>query len=143
MIARALAPRAGVFVALLACTGGCGSSASPLALQVRDRATGEPARRVLVIADVPNRNHPFSVASLLGQTRELSTRERTDDAGRVVLSFVPGRVVRLSVLEQGWGGGTVLIDPQTIEPGAWFAQEDPVAGDKLQPEFAIQPSTAR
>ncbi len=116
----------GVWTVLLASVllaQGCGPGVRSLSVEVRDAATKEPAAGVTVIADVPNRNHPFSIASLLGQTGEVSTRAVTDQRGRAELSAIQGRPVRISVLAPGWSVGCVECD----EDGAWTDSPEPAA----------------
>jgi hypothetical protein len=107
---------------------------------VRDAATHAPAQGVVVIADVPNKNHPLSVASLLGKTKETSSSATTDEEGRALLSFIPGRAVRLSVLAVGWERGSLLLedDPHASADGRWKAGTGVVTSGLHQPEYLIE-----
>lgn len=137
---RALAGAVSVLVAMM--LGACGVDTSAIVVRVRDARTHEPAANVLVFADVPNKNHPLSVATLLGKTKSVSATGRTDANGRVELVYAPGRVVRLSVMDPHWIGGAVLIDPETVELGKWFAIDQPMPSDRGTPEYAIESGTA-
>lgn len=79
-------------------------------MDVREAAGGAPVAGAFVAADVPSRNHPFSVASLLGQTASVSTRATTDDAGRATLEHVDDRPFRLTVIPPGGAPESALWD---------------------------------
>lgn len=80
---------------------GCSPTRSTLTVEVRDAATGEPAPGVTVLADVPSRNHPFSVASLLGQTGPVSSRGTTDAKGVATVDRIEDRPFRLTIVPEG------------------------------------------
>jgi len=132
----------GTGLALLAgLLGACSASRSTLLVEVRDAATGEPAAGASVVADVPSRNHPFSVASLLGQTGELATRSAADGRGRARVEYLAGRPVRLGVLEPGWDTGFVLLDPDApgfaAEGDGWISGQTPPIDGARRPEFRV------
>lgn len=119
---------------------GCGPTIAPLTIEVRDAATHEPAANITVVADVPSRYHPFSVATILGETSALAFKATTDAQGRAVVQYVPGRPVRLGVLQPGWDLGFVLIDPEAVDfvPTAWHSSRElPKAADH-QPEYRVE-----
>jgi hypothetical protein len=102
-------------LATLSC---CGPSTAPLGVEIRDAATRAPVAGATVIADVPSRNHPLSVATLLGQTGPKSSRAVTDADGRAGVAYVPDRPVRLTVVPAGGVPESLLWDA----PGdAWRA----------------------
>lgn len=119
--------------------GACSASRSELLVEVRDAATGEPAAGVGVVADVPSRNHPFSVASLLGGTTDIATQAMADAKGRARLEYVDGRPVRLGVLQPGWDPGLVLVDPDAtgFDAEAWRSAGVPPIGGARRPEFRV------
>lgn len=134
--------RIGAGVALgaaLLLLGACSASRSALLVEVRDASTGEPAAGVSIVADVPSRNHPFSVASLLGGTKDIATQAIADAAGRARLEYVAGRPVRLGVLEPGWDPGLVLVDPDAtgFDAEAWQSAGVPPIDGARRSEFRV------
>lgn len=111
-----------------------------LIVEVREAKSHQPASDVTVVADVPARDHPLSVASLLGQTGPLSSRASTDVRGVAMVRFVPGRPLRLGVLAPGWTTGLVIVEPDApgFDPSAWLIGEPPREGLRT-PEYRIKP----
>lgn len=118
----------------------CGPSMSPLTVEVRDAVTHEPAANITVVADVPSRYHPFSIATMLGETGPQAFKAQTDAQGRVVVQYVPGRPVRLGVLQPGWDLGFVLIDPEAVDfvPTAWHFSPELPKVSAHQPEYRVE-----
>lgn len=125
----------GAVVAVIGLLSGCAASTVDVGVSVRDAVTHEPATGVRVVALVPSNNHPFSIASLLGNTKELQSDGVTDAQGRAVVQRVPGRPLRLSVLSPGWLPGCVDVDPS----GAWTSAPDltSTSTSQRQPEFRV------
>ena len=113
--------RVGLIAWCVCAVGGCGPSVQGLRVEVRDAATKEPAAGVTVFADVPSRDHPFSIATLLKQTGPLSWRAKTDEHGVAELKYAEGRPVRVGVLSAGWAVGAVMVDRPE---GAWEISPD-------------------
>lgn len=131
----------GVWMTVLAgavLAGGCGPTVKPMRVEVRDAATKEPAAGVTVFADVPSKDHPFSIATLLKQTGPLSWRAKTGERGVAELNYAEGRPVRVGVLSAGWAVGVVMVEPESIEfvPGDWIISDDN-AGAERRPEFRL------
>ena len=101
----------------LAVMAGC---ASPLGVQVRDGRTHEPIGGATVVAAVPSRDHPQSVATLLGRTAPRTTRSTTDAQGRAILSYIEDRPLRLIVMAQG----LVPADRMFEADDGWFGGEE-------------------
>lgn len=112
--------------AVVAC--GCAHErTSYLMLTVTDAQTHKPLSGVKVQADTCSRNHPFSVASMLGQTGPVSSVAYSDDAGRARVEYLDGRPVRIgvlmhgypisvSLLEEPWRGATSVSDTAADSP---------------------------
>jgi hypothetical protein len=115
----------------------CAPAPRPLLVEVRDAHTKRPAAGVSVVAQTPSRDHPFSIASLLGQTGPHDARAQTDARGVARLEFMPGRPVRLGVLAPGWDAGFVLFDPDApgFDASAWHAPGTPPIPGRAGPEF--------
>lgn len=118
----------------------CGASTAPLTVEVRDAATHKPASGVTVVADVPSKFHPFSIASMLGQTGPDASHAKTGADGRATVQYIPGRPVRLGVLAPGWDEGFLLIDPEAIDfvPNAWHSAQDLPKVQPHQPEYRVE-----
>lgn len=118
----------GVLVAPLA---SCASEETcALRVQVRRGAEHQPVYPAVIFAETPSRDHPFSIASLLGQTGAKSTTELPDESGEAVITIPRDRPLRLGVMTHDWGPGFVFLDPHpglsgqtldwtplTLEPG--------------------------
>lgn len=119
----------------------CGPSTGPLTVQVRDAATLEPAAGVNVVGQTPSRDHPFSIATMLGQTGPNSSSAVTDAQGRATITYIPGRPVRLGLLGEGWDPSIVLIDPSdpAFDAAAWQSCGAPVRRPVRLGEFKVIP----
>jgi hypothetical protein len=114
---------------------GCGPVVRDLRVEVRDAATKQPAAGVNVFADVPSNDHPFSIATLLGQTGPLNWRAMTDELGVAKLRYAQGRPVRVGVLSAGWAVGVVMLERVDDSGGAWVVPADEQAAGTRVPEF--------
>lgn len=92
--------------ALLACGGlwGCSGSGptTSLRIQVQDAASGQPLAGVVVIGETCSRDHPFSVASLVGQTGPRDARAWTGADGRASLTVPTDWPVRVTAVAPGY-----------------------------------------
>lgn len=105
----------GLFLAGLS---GCASDKpATLAVRIRDHATQLAAPNTLVIAETPSRNHPFSIASLLGQTKDESSRATTDTEGKAQVTCLINRPLRITLIAEGRDAGFIFIDPHAATTG--------------------------
>jgi hypothetical protein len=86
---------AAIALGLPACSS---PSMQPLMVTVTDAATHSPVHAAEVIADVPSKDHPFSVNSIFGLTGPLSNSAFTDERGIATVNYATGRPVRITVL---------------------------------------------
>ncbi len=121
---------AALAAALTGCTAESGILRSPggpetaLRLSVRDRDTLKPIAGAAIAAETASRHHPFSAASILGQTDAQSSRARTDDHGRATVQTLEGREFRIVV----WAPGR----PPTVFSTAMLHAAN---GDWIDPEI--------
>lgn len=127
-------------VAALALSG-CAQTTS-IAIRVTDPTSGTAISGAAIGADVPNRDHPFSVATLLGQTKPKHERARTDAGGRAVLEGLVGRPLRLTVFAQGFPPTGFEIPSVAanmpvcvLEP---IGQSDPLLSAPAKPRVEVQ-----
>lgn len=120
----------------------CAPTTTPLDVEVRDRVSHQPAAGVRVFADVPSRDHAFSIASILGTTGPVFLRGVTDEHGRARLAYIAGRPVRLGVLEAGWCPGTILIEPDSalFDSARWYPSEDTASAGERLAEYRVMPA---
>jgi len=83
---------------------------APISVRVVDAASGEPILGAKVVADVASHDHPFSVATLLGETGPVSSSAFTDELGLAMVTCTPGRAVRIGVLAVKYPVLIQLID---------------------------------
>lgn len=103
---------AALALAAAGATAGCQSAPlAPVQVQVLDPSRGEPIHDAAVFAESLARDHPFSIATLLGQTGARRDEGRTDDAGRVQLTFIADRPLRIGILAPGYAPLIRLLDP--------------------------------
>ena len=95
---------------ILACVGGCAAPSSVFTVSVRDAQSKSPVAGAVVVADTPNRDHPFSIASILGQAGPLSARATTDAQGRASMAGLDGRPIRIGVFADGRAPAFRLFD---------------------------------
>jgi hypothetical protein len=92
--------------------GGCASwTEVPLEVYLRDAKDGKPVSGATVMAEVPSRDHPFSIATMLGQTQPVTSRATTDSKGVARVKAIAERPVRLGFIGAGHAPGFVLLDP--------------------------------
>jgi hypothetical protein len=108
-----------------ACSSGPGTGR--LVVSVRE-GSERPVADALVVCDSLARDHPFSIATILGSTGAQTRTARTGVDGTARLEFVRERSVRLTVVAPGRGPGVLFLG----EPGAsqvwdWRRLEGPSA----------------
>ncbi len=97
---------------LLAQLGACASEETcSLRVQVRRGPDHQPVHVAVVFAETPSRDHPFSVASLLGHTGPQSSTEVLDERGVAIITCPRERPLRLGVMTHDWGPGFVFLNP--------------------------------
>lgn len=80
-------------------TGGCSTPTfAPLTVTVTEANGGEPVPMAKVLAEVPSKDHPFSVQTIFGETGPLSHSAFTNSDGVAVVQYAVGRPVRVGVL---------------------------------------------
>ena len=90
-----------VIFAGIGTVGACSAPTSVFTVSVRDAQSMNPIAGAVVVADTPNRNHPFSIASILGRAGPLSVQATTDAQGRASLVGLDDRPVRIGVFADG------------------------------------------
>ena len=102
----------GSLISAMTAVGGC-ASAKPVALDVhiRDAVTHDPISGALVVGDTPSQDHPFSVASLLGETGPLASRADSDLAGKARIEGLMDRPLRITIIVQQRAPRFILLDP--------------------------------
>lgn len=104
----------------LAMLQGCSPTKVTLDVAVRDAITAEPVVGCRVLAETPSKDHPFSIASLLGQTGPFDSSAVTDARGRATLVGLESRAVRLGVWPRGESPRFVLVEePAADGRAAW------------------------
>lgn len=105
-----------VVLGLLAPLAACASE-EMCSLRVQFRRGGvvggehQPVYPGVIFAETPSRDHPFSIATLLGQTGPKSTNVLPDERGEAVITIPRDRPLRLGVMTHDWGPGFVFLDP--------------------------------
>lgn len=114
-----------------------------------------PIEGVQVIAQTPSRDHPFSIATLLGQTGPFESRGITNDAGCVRLQGVADRSLRITVINRGssvrvpgasapdWrdftiGSVWVDLDPRIHDPSQWLLPFGSDVGDETKAKIQVR-----
>lgn len=85
----------------LTCLGLTACSAAPttsLRVIVRDARSNDPLPGVIVTGETCSRDHPFSIASLLGQTGPRDQQVRTGPDGRAALTVLADWPIRLTAI---------------------------------------------
>ncbi|MBY0311317.1 MAG: hypothetical protein K2W85_04555 [Phycisphaerales bacterium] len=105
----------------LAMLQGCSPTKVTLDVAVRDAITAEPVVGCRVLAETPSKDHPFSIASLLGQTGPFDSSAVTDARGRATLVGLESRALRLGVWPRGGAPRFVLIeDVGSADAEVWW-----------------------
>lgn len=107
-------------------------------VRIRDAATAAPIAGAAVSAEMASRDHPFSAASIMGQTGPDASRASTDERGEALVTVLDDREYRIVV----WAPGRapVAFGPAALRAaaGGWIDPELPPGG--LNP--GIQASVA-
>ncbi len=119
-------PIAGVLAILQGCSSETGmfrSAGGPkqtLLVFVRDRDTMRPIQGAAVAVETASRDHPFSAASILGQTGPDDSRATTNEHGEVRLTWLEGREFRVVIWTPG--RSPAVLGPVTLNgaSGAWL-----------------------
>lgn len=107
-------------LAALTAAPGCAPAKIPLHIELRDAASASPVIGCRVFAETPSKDHPFSIASILGQTGPAASNATTDARGAAILTGLTGRAVRLVVWPTGEGPRCLLLDDaQAAEGTSW------------------------
>lgn len=96
----------------------------PAHLFLRDAETSAPIPGATILAEVPSRDHPLSIDSILGRTGPLDSRATTNAEGRADIALVPDRPVRIGILRLGYPPSFALLDPAPAESTSWLSAND-------------------
>lgn len=108
-----------------ACSSGPGTGR--LVVSVRE-GSERPVADALVVCDSLARDHPFSIATILGSTGAQTRTARTGVDGTARLEFVRERSVRLTVVAPGRGPGVLFLgEPGESQVWDWRRLEGPSA----------------